>query len=57
MTGSVAVDYAAFRQCSKVQRGELVKGKKVVYIYHDIIDREGERDGNVFRRAQRQFRS
>lgn len=46
-TESVAVDYASFRQCGKAQRGALVKGKKIVYIYHDVIDRAGESDGNV----------
>ena len=49
---SVAVDYAEFRRCSKAQRGELVKGKKVVYIYHDAIDRVGEGDGNVFQACE-----
>ena len=44
---SIAVDYAEFRQCSKAQRGEMVKGKRVVYIYHDAIDRAGEGDGYV----------
>lgn len=44
---STALDYAAFRQCSKAQRGELVKGRKVVYIYHDTIDQTGEGGGNV----------
>lgn len=49
---SVAVDYAAFRQCGKARRSELVKGKRVVYIYHDAIDREGESDGNVFQACE-----
>lgn len=49
---SVAVDYAVFRQCSRTQRAELVKGKKVVYIYHDTIDRAGESDGNVFQACE-----
>lgn len=49
---SVAVDYAAFRQCGRAKRAELVKGKKVVYIYHDVIDRAGESDGNVFQACE-----
>lgn len=49
---SVAVDYATFRQSIKAQRSELVKGKRVVYIYHDIIDRMGESDGNVFQACE-----
>lgn len=44
---SLTINYADFRQCSKARRGELVKGKKVVYIYHDTIDCVGESDGNV----------
>ncbi len=44
---SVAVDYADFRQSSRAQRSELVRGKRVVYIYHDAIDRAGEGGGNV----------
>lgn len=44
---SVAVDYAEFRQSNKARRSEWVKGKKVVYIYHNTIDRAGESDGNV----------
>lgn len=39
---SVATTYPVFRQMTKVQRSELVKGKKVVYIYHDTIDQAGE---------------
>ena len=45
---SAAVDYFRFRQCNRAQRSELVKGKKVVYLYHNTIDRIGESDGNVF---------
>lgn len=44
---SVAVSYADFRQSSKAKRSELVKGKSIVYIYHDAIDCVGESDGNV----------
>lgn len=44
---NIAVDYADFRQYNKAQRSELVRGKKVVYIYHDAIDRVGESEGNV----------
>ena len=39
---SAVITYAAFRQMTKAQRSELVKGKKVVYIYHDTIDQAGE---------------
>lgn len=49
---SVIVDAASFRQAGRAQRGELVKGKKVVYIYHDAIDRAGESDGNVFQTCE-----
>lgn len=49
---STALDYAAFRQCSKAQRGELVKGRKVVYIYHDTIDQTGEGGGSAGRPAK-----
>ena len=45
---SLAVDYTEFRRLNRTQRGELVKGKKVIYIYHNAIDRAGESDGNVF---------
>lgn len=44
---SIAVDSASFRRCSREQRAELVRGKKVVYIYHDTIDRVGESGGDV----------
>lgn len=39
---SVVTTYTTFRQMTKAQRTELVKGKKVVYIYHDTIDQAGE---------------
>lgn len=39
---SAAITYPAFRQMTKAQRSELVKGKKVIYIYHDTIDQAGE---------------
>lgn len=44
---STVLDYAEFRQCSKAQRAELVRGMKVVYIYHNVIDRVGEAEGNI----------
>lgn len=39
---SAVITYPAFRQMTKAQRSELVKGKKVIYIYHDTIDQAGE---------------
>ncbi len=45
---SIAAEYGEFRRLNRAQRSELVKGKKVVYIYHDAIDRAGESNGNVF---------
>lgn len=39
---SVVITYTTFRQMTKAQRTELIKGKKVVYIYHDTIDQAGE---------------
>lgn len=39
---SAVITYTTFRQMTKAQRSELVKGKKVVYIYHDTIDQAGE---------------
>ena len=39
---SAVITYTTFRQMTKTQRSELVKGKKVVYIYHDTIDQAGE---------------
>lgn len=44
---SVAIQYDAFRRGNKSQRSELIKGKRVVYIYHDAIDRAGEGGANV----------
>jgi len=49
---STVIDYGTFRQFSKAQRAELVRGQKVVYIYHDAIDRVGEAGGNVFRACE-----
>lgn len=46
-TESIALDYADFRRFNKAQRGEAIKGKKVVYLYHDTVDRTGESGGNV----------
>ncbi|MDO5300284.1 MAG: BREX-1 system phosphatase PglZ type A [Clostridia bacterium] len=45
---SAAVDYPAFRQMNRAQRAELVRGMKVVYIYHNRIDRAGESGSDVF---------
>ena len=39
---SAVITYTAFRQMTKAQRAEFVKGKKVVYIYHYAIDQAGE---------------
>lgn len=39
---SAAITYPAFRQMTTAQRAEFVKGKKVIYIYHDTIDQAGE---------------
>lgn len=41
---SLAIDYDRFRQMSRPERGELVKGAKVIYIYHNAIDAVAERD-------------
>ena len=39
---SAVITYTSFRQMTKTHRSEFVKGKKVVYIYHDTIDQAGE---------------
>ena len=39
---SATITYPAFRQMTGAQRGEFVKGRKVIYIYHDAIDHAGE---------------
>lgn len=39
---SDVITYLAFRQMTRTQRAEFVKGKKVIYIYHDTIDQAGE---------------
>ena len=44
---SVAVDFDAFRQMNRAQRQELVRGMRVVYIYHDVVDSSGEGGGKV----------
>ena len=44
---SIAVGFDAFRQMNRAQRQELVKGMRVVYIYHDMIDAAGESGGKV----------
>ena len=44
---SVAMNAAEFRQWGKARRGEWVRGKKVVYLYHNAIDRAGESGGDV----------
>lgn len=38
---SVAISYDDFIKMKKEQRGELIKGIKLVYIYHDEIDSRG----------------
>lgn len=38
---SVAVTYDGFIKSKKEERAELIKGKKLVYIYHDEIDARG----------------
>lgn len=44
---SVALDYTNFRRFNKTQRSEVIRGKRVVYIYHNTVDRMGESGGNV----------
>ena len=44
---SVVIDFDVFRQMNRAQRQELVKGARVVYIYHDVIDAAGESGGKV----------
>lgn len=39
---SVVITYSNFRQMTKAQRAESVKGKEIIYIYHDAIDQAGE---------------
>lgn len=46
---SVAVRYKNFILMKKDKQRELIKGKEVIYIYHDTIDRTGHHDEmNVF---------
>lgn len=40
---SVAVQYKDFIAMKKPERSELIKGKKVVYIYHNTIDAIGDK--------------
>ena len=44
---SAAVRFDAFRQMNRSQRQELVRGSKIIYIYHDAIDACGESGGKV----------
>ena len=39
---SVAIDAKAFQDMTRKERGELIHGTKVVYLYHDVIDNAGE---------------
>lgn len=39
---SVAIDAKALIDMTRKERGELIHGTKVVYIYHDVIDNAGE---------------
>lgn len=39
---SVAIDAKTFQDMSRKERGELIHGMKVVYLYHDVIDNAGE---------------
>ena len=47
VSDSLAVGFDTFRQMNRAQRQELVKGMRVVYIYHDVIDAVGESGGRV----------
>lgn len=40
---SVAIQYKDFLSMKKQERNELIKGKKVVYIYHNVIDAIGDK--------------
>ena len=44
---SIAVGFDDFRQMNRAQRQELVRGVRVVYIYHDVVDKMGESSGKV----------
>ena len=48
ISDSVAVAFDDFRQMNRAQRQELVRGMRVVYIYHDVVDKAGESGGKVF---------
>jgi len=48
VSDSLAVGFDDFRQMNRAQRQELVKGMRVVYIYHDVIDKAGESGSKVF---------
>lgn len=45
---SATIEYEALRQMNRAERAELVRGLKIVYIYHDAIDRAGEAGNDVF---------
>lgn len=42
-TNSVAVCYTALREMKKQARRDLVAGKEIIYIYHNIIDAIGDK--------------
>lgn len=44
---SVALDSEEFLNLSRQERAERVRGMKVVYLYHDVIDKAGESGGDV----------
>ena len=39
---SVAIDAKVFQGMTRKERGDLIHGMKVIYIYHDVIDNTGE---------------
>ncbi len=45
---SVAVKYKDLIEMKRIDRRELVKGKDVIYIYHDVIDEAGHTDTGIF---------
>ena len=47
-TKSVALKYKDIINLQRAERGALVKGMEVVYIYHDKIDEVGHGDGAIF---------
>lgn len=40
---SIAITYEDFQKMKQSERGELIKGMKVVYIYHNDIDARGDK--------------